>query len=192
MPNYAEKLAATYFRLNGFLLLPQFTIFPIPGAAQKWRHRHLDLIGFRVGGSEEKIGVVPVWVDPELFGAISELPGYAEAKEKTLPIAVQVKTNGERSSWPNGYEEYLSTFLGSRPISIEVRSQRKAFAEKDGRLVIGLSHMLGAIHERVRWMKEYHKLESWAWSEDFLADFLSHSRLESSREPKHRRNVRAE
>jgi hypothetical protein len=44
----AEKIAATYLRLNRFLLLPLFTIFEYEGS------RQIDLIGLRARGSLEQ------------------------------------------------------------------------------------------------------------------------------------------
>jgi hypothetical protein len=47
--NGPEKIAAAYLRLNGFLLLPQFTIF------DGQRHNHIDLVGVRCAASVEKV-----------------------------------------------------------------------------------------------------------------------------------------
>jgi hypothetical protein len=44
-PNIDEKIAATYLRLNGFLLLPHFTAFISIENKGKY-HRHIDLLGF--------------------------------------------------------------------------------------------------------------------------------------------------
>ena len=62
--NPAERLAATYLRLNGFLLLPQFTSF---GGGY---HNHVDLLGLRAPGSVERVGTIEFPVDGAFFAAI--------------------------------------------------------------------------------------------------------------------------
>ena len=44
--NAAEKIAATYLRLNGFLLVPQFTVF------EGDRHSHVDLVSIETRREE--------------------------------------------------------------------------------------------------------------------------------------------
>jgi len=62
--NMSEKIAATYLRLNGFLLLPQFTVF-IDG-----EHGHVDLVGLRAKGSSEESAGLTFLIDDKFFNAI--------------------------------------------------------------------------------------------------------------------------
>ena len=59
--NATEKLAATYLRLNGFLLLPHFTIFT------GRQHSHFDLIGLHPMNGAEIGGRLQLPKDENLF-----------------------------------------------------------------------------------------------------------------------------
>lgn len=45
-----EKVAFLYLRLNGFFLMPHFTVFGVE------KGKHVDVLGIRPAGSEEKVG----------------------------------------------------------------------------------------------------------------------------------------
>lgn len=69
--NTTETIAATYLRLNGFLLLPLFTLFEQEGA------RHVDLVGLRAQGSMEqsldrKGNLLDLPTDEKLFAAFEK------------------------------------------------------------------------------------------------------------------------
>ncbi len=67
--NAAEKIAASYLRLNGFLLLPHFTVF------EGGYHGHVDIVGLRAAGSKEVGGGLTFPTDDKLFAAIpKEIP----------------------------------------------------------------------------------------------------------------------
>lgn len=91
--NTAEKLAATYLRLNGFLLLPHFTVF------QGSHHGHVDLIGLRAKNSFSGFDGKPFLTDEALFEAIGQT-GCPEPKSVFLGLVAEVRTN-ERRDAPN-------------------------------------------------------------------------------------------
>ena len=84
-----EKIAVTYLRLNGFLLLPQFTVF-IGGD-----HGHVDLVGLRAKGSKEQAGQFVFPIDERFFKAIDRLIS-ANPLEEFLGLVGEVKTNRQK------------------------------------------------------------------------------------------------
>ena len=168
--NAPEKIAATYLRLNGFLLLPHFTIFT------DRHHNHVDLIGYRPRNSEECVSDVPLKRDDDFSNKIEELQND---DTKTLPtgIIVQVRGNTTYPKFHDNHEEYVERFLGIKPVRIIFRRQKKSIfikEENENRSVcVGLKHSFGWIQERIGEMHSYHsKTGSWTLSEEFLADLL--------------------
>ncbi len=173
--NTGEKIAGTYLRLNGFLLLPQFTIFNEPN------HNHIDHLAVRLGGSVERVFDKSLPVDEDLFDIIGNHLGIA-AKQENLGAVVQVKTNTHFNIFHDSHLEYARSFLGNLPnvvpisfcdaftsITIDCRSN------ENGDIGVGLKHAVNWIAKRVEWMDaeiERQKMASWTWSEDFLADIL--------------------
>ena len=103
--NLTEKLAATYLRLNGFLLLPHFTVFT--GA----QHNHLDLIGLRAANSRERIGDFTLPIDGTLFAMLTQLHGD-EAFSSTIGVVAEVRTNDDRRSPTGEHIAYVKHFFG--------------------------------------------------------------------------------
>ena len=169
--NPAEKLAATYLRLNGFLLLPQFTAF---GGDQ---HNHVDLLGLRAQNSVELVGMYPpLPTDNELFNAIPREIS-ANPRGEFLGVVAEVRTNAERDKPEAAHVDYVRAFLGDVPIvPISFRDSREQPSWRDDHLAIGNKYALGWIVARFDWMNAHFqgftKSGSWPWSEDALAEFL--------------------
>jgi hypothetical protein len=169
--NLAEKLAATYLRLNGFLTLPHFTAF------DGNQHNHVDLVALRAQNSKEVVGDTTLLTDDLLFDAFSELIG-SPSRSVALGVAAEVRTNTNRDEPRLAHMEYVERFLGG------IRVTRLAFYEgphsvkQNGQtLDIGMRYAGLWIQRRIDWM-DGHKLKlsktgSWNWSEGFLSDFLA-------------------
>lgn len=175
--NTAEKIAATYLRLNGFLLLPHFTIFEQTGP------RHIDLIGLRGPGSKEQSidpegNSLDLLVDDKLFATFEKV--VATPKNALLGVVGEVKTNDYYERPTSQQFEYVRKFIGT------AHAIRMAFYydgipnpmwhERDQTVLIGPDYALGWILDRFDWMqnkmKGRTKEGSWNWSEQFLADLL--------------------
>ena len=169
--NTAEKIAGAYLRLNGFLLLPQFTVF-LGGS-----HGHVDWVGLRAAGSKE-VGVnMPFPTDDKFFEAIPK-DICAEPRDTLLGLVAEVKTNDELDRPKADQVEYIRNFLGEATvIEVAFSESRNPPAWPNGCMEIGNGYALKWIIDRIRWMDENHdrgltKLGSWTLSEDTLADFL--------------------
>jgi len=170
--NFAEKLAGTYLRLNGFLVLPNFTVF---GEAQ---HNHVDLIGFRAPNSKEIVEGKLLPIDGKLFKAISTLWDKRDPTKEPLGIAVEVRTNKKRDVPTESHIRYVGEFLGRVPVwRIAFYEGRHAIELHEDTIHVGLRYAGLWIQRRIDWMlKQKFKLNktgSWAWSEPFLSDYLA-------------------
>src|SRR4051812_47855434 len=104
--NTAEKIAASYLRLNGFLLLPHFTMFEEQGP------RHVDLIGLRAPGSREHAQSIDFLVDESLFDVFSEVL-KSDAKNTLFGIVGEVKSNDSFEAPTTEQLQYVRRFLGN-------------------------------------------------------------------------------
>ena len=106
--NTAEKIAATYLRLNGFLLLPHFTVF------DGNEHNHIDLIALRAAHSAERVGELKLPVDQLFFSLVSE---HLDVDAFTVSVAIiaEVRTNKDRDIPSPAHIQYAMNFLGSVP-----------------------------------------------------------------------------
>ena len=173
--NTAEKIAGTYLRLNGFFLLPQFTVF------DGTRHNHIDLVALRAANSEERVDDVVLPVDDQLFETVSIF--IDNPKSNHFGAIVEVRTNENRDIPTNEHFVYTSRFLGGLP------SVRLSFYEFDDNnpvpsensINIGNRYAIGWILDRINWMQGQHmrlaKEGSWHLSEEWLADILVLNRL---------------
>jgi len=145
--NTAEKIAATYLRLNGFLLLPHFTVF------DGNEHNHIDLIALRAAHSAERVG------------------------ELSFAIIAEVRTNKDRDIPSPAHIQYAMNFLGSVPsMPVSFAKDQTGLKPDPSGLRIGNAYAMQWILQRIKWMdsQKMHltKTGSWAWSEDFLSDIL--------------------
>lgn len=174
--NTAEKLAATYLRLNGFLLLPHFTVF------QGSHHGHVDLIGLRAKDSFSGFNGKPFLMDETLFEAISQT-GCPEPKSKFLGLVAEVKTNKKRDIPDENQVVYVQKFLGNVPMAkLSFRKTEDSPQCVDGVIHIGNRYALKWILQRIRSMKEMGRLQkwgSWTLSEETLADIMVLERMDA-------------
>ncbi len=167
--NTAEKIAATYLRLNGFLLLPHFTVF------EGGYHRHVDLIGLRAAGSVEVANGRELVVDNQFFDAVAQL--ISLPKEIYLGLVAEVRTNDNRPEMTADRVHYVQPFLGETKIA-PVRFYDSAGNPKvQGDVVtVDIRYALRWILDRIRSMNDgpppLTKDGSWTWSEESLSDIL--------------------
>ena len=168
--NMAEKIAATYLRLNGFLLLPQFTVF-IDG-----EHGHVDLVGLRAKGSKEESAGVSFITDDEFFGAIDPAV-CVDPRNEFLGLVGEVKKN-RQVDFPKAKQvEYVRPFLGPALIvSVFFSAAGKSPKRTPQGLHVGTGYALEWIFKRASWMnnnlKSWSKTGSWNLSEDALSEIL--------------------
>jgi hypothetical protein len=173
--NTAEKIASTYLRLNGFFLLPHFTVF------DGNQHNHIDLIGLRAPNSQEGVGQLVFPIDNTLFGVANAF--FENPTAMPLGVVAEVRTNQRRDPPSKGHIDYVLRFLGGSPtISICFYEFDHAEPKKSGKIIdIGNSYTLSWILDRIDWMNnqgiKLTKEGSWYLSEEWLADILVLHRL---------------
>ena len=172
--NLAENIAATYLRLNGFFLLPQFTIFT--GGNQ---HNHLDILALRAKNCREivrtQVGDHDLLVDKNLFDALG-----VGSMGKRVGLVVQVKSNEENIAPKQSQIDYVKGFFGDDDVDIFrvsfFHSKFKVRKSSDGIIEVGVVSAAHWIQSRIKRMEKMKglrkKTKSWTWSEPFLADFL--------------------
>jgi hypothetical protein len=168
--NLAEKLAMTYLRLNGFLTLPQFTIFDGSG------HNHIDLIGLRAPNSQETVNGLTLITDDLLFEKLTQLIGQS-SRIILLGIAAEVRTNDSRDEPSTSHIQYLAKFLGEATIArLSFYEGTHDIQQNNQTLDISIKHVGKWVLQRINWMQQQTirltKTGSWNWSEDFLSDLL--------------------
>jgi hypothetical protein len=108
--NAAEKIAPTYLRLNGFLLLPHFTV--LAGG----QHGHVDIVGLRAAGSAEVSRELTFPVDDKFFTVVAESKHYEDPRNRFLGLVAEVRTNTKIVHPELADLDYVRTFLGRVPI----------------------------------------------------------------------------
>jgi hypothetical protein len=177
--NIGEKIAGAYLRLNGFLLLPNFTTF-------LGDHNHADLVGFRVANSAEIVeapsdipGEEPrrttLLTDDKLFELLTAILG-SDARKINVGLIGEVKANRVRDNLPEAHARYVKDFLGGiQPVCVSFYDLKTPI-QRDGRqLLISLHHAWNFIRKRIDWMdnqEDIAKSGSWTLSEDSLSDIL--------------------
>lgn len=167
-----EKIAFLYLRFNGFFLMPYFTVFGVE------KGRHLDVLGIRLAGSEEKVGENLLSRDEEF---INRLRGY---EEDTI-LWAEVGTGSRRDLFPERKEAYCKRIFGGKDqlkkVYFDFDKQQEDLVYKDGILIVPAGRCRKIILDRFSQMEsepvknklnEMTKTGSWKWSEDFLADLL--------------------
>lgn len=166
--NTAEKIAYTYLRLNGFLLLPHFTVF---GGES---HNHVDLVGLRAAGSFEGLEGLTFPVDEEFFQRVAEIINGPHMQY--LGAVAEVRTNANRELPNHQQVEYIHSFLGAIPIISLAFYNGLPFAREGDVICVGIRHALNWIIERIEWMENripnMTKTGSWNWSDEYLSDIL--------------------
>ena len=171
--NTAEKLAATYLRLNGFLLLPHFTIFTGND------HNHVDVVGFRPANSSE-IAFGDSLPRDKVFS--DQLSNELGNDSNCIPVGVigESRSNLNRDRISAEHVDYVSSFLGGvKPVRVAFCQARTKIRRDERGLRVSLRYAYDWIQERItdleqRWrgQRRLSKTGSWELSEEFLADLL--------------------
>jgi hypothetical protein len=168
--NTAEKIAYTYLRLNGFLLLPQFTVFD--GRS----HNHIDLIGLRSANSREEVNGYTFPLDGNFFSLAEKI--VKSPLETQLGVIAEVKTNDDRDEISGGHQQYAKSFLGEIEAIVKLRFRLSSSIQidEDGVIQVPVEYAFNWIITRIESMKDntgsLTKMGSWTWSDEFLADVL--------------------
>jgi hypothetical protein len=169
--NLGEKLAAAYLRLNGFFLLPHFTVFS--GA----QHNHIDLIGLRAANSKEAAGGASFPVDTAFFNQLTDLRG-SPSLTANIGVAAQIRTNDQRTAPNQAHLGYARDFMGGVEVSrLDFFAGDHSIRRNGECLDIGMRYAGLWIQQRIDWMIDQdlrlNKVKSWNWSESFLSDLLA-------------------
>lgn len=162
--NAPEKIAATYLRLNGFFLMPNFTVFS--GA----QHADVDLLGVRAPDSHEQVGYLRFPVDEAFIGKLGDTNIWHA-------VITQVKGNETLSFPPDTHKQYVKPLVGSAKVTCVAFSDDDA-GPSDSTLGIsvGFVHAVRWIWQRFDFMDNERlrltKDGSWTWSEPYLSDLL--------------------
>ena len=172
--NSPEKIAGVYLRLNGFFLLPQFTLF------DGQYHTHIDILGLRPPASTERCGELIFPLDDALFEYIERQ--VKDWKNRPVAVIAEVKGNKEKVNPGEGHSKYINHFLGgSDQIKMLFRNDRENISSISDVIEVPLKHALKWIFKRIEFIDEnlgkLTKEGSWTWSESFLSDILYMKRL---------------
>ncbi len=176
--NCPEKISGVYLRLNGFFLLPHFTLF------DGNNHSHVDFLGLRPPEGKENCQGLDLPVDRKLFDTIKDLIGNNPLSQ-LLGAIVEVKGGKVEEIVSEGHRRYAKNFFGEYVCDI-----RLSFAEigdvqpsiEQDSVLIPLKYALKWTLFRFHWMNKnlerLSKSGSWSWSGDFLADLLYLQKLD--------------
>jgi hypothetical protein len=174
--NCPEKIAGTYLRLNGFFMLPHFTLF------DGEHHSHVDFLGLRPPGGVERCRGLELPLDQEFFETVDELI-TGNSFNELIGTVVEVKGGNDRELPSEGHIQYARAFFGGGPriIPVSFSLDVERIGIQHGTIIISLKHSLEWIKNRIDWMnhnmRSLTKTGSWAWSEEFLSDLLYLHRL---------------
>lgn len=177
MVNLPEEYVALYLRLNGFLLLTNFTHLSNQQFVQE-----SDIIGLRCPNCVEKVnGNGNVLSIDNKF-----LSKGLMNKEEVIPVICEVKGGKERPTFKREKIEYLENFFGDygnkiilvgvsqlydKPGSWESGSPRKS--PKDNRINIGLNYIVRSTKEIVKdRANDGNKAMSWYFCGGLLQEWL--------------------
>ena len=167
--NSPEKIAGIYLRLNGFFLLPHFTLF------DGERHTHVDFLALRAPGSIERCGNTIFPIDEHLFNRIEDQ--VENSRNQLLAVIAEVKGSQEKENPGEGHYEYINHFIGnSSRIKMHFRNQGNDVSISNDIIEVPLTYALKKIIERIEWIdvnqEGLAKKSSWSWSEASLSDIL--------------------
>ena len=168
--NTPEKISLLYVRLNGFLLLPHFTLFNGDS------HSHVDFVGIRPANGKEICNSLELPVDDELYKAIDSVLGNGSLRQ-TFGVVGEVK-GGKGAEIPEEKNlKYVQNFLGGLEI-LGLSFAWGAGAPKSEKrtVLVGIEHSIDWIKSRVSWMdsnlSRLSKSGSWNWSDEYMGDVL--------------------
>jgi len=175
--NYPEKIAGAYLRLNGFFLLPHFTLFD--GAS----HTHVDFLVLRPPKGREKVNNTELPLDEELFIKIDELC-KKKSKDLLLGGVVEVRGNEDKDIPEESHLTYARHFLGptTEVVSFSFFRNDRDIEIEEHTITIPVAHVLKWVKKRIVWMDQHAnsltKSGSWPWSEGVLSDLLYQHQLD--------------
>lgn len=169
--NPGERLAYVYLRLNGFLLLPHFTVFGHD------RGQHVDLIGLRAPNSVESVDGFEFPTDDLLFDEIAKL--VPNPRGCYLGVVCEVRTSDDEKLPSDEHAEYVSHFLGGTPVvKVSVCDYKSdiGLVMEDGVVRVPIRKIVPWFAKRVKAINDavdgMSKSGSWTWSSDELAELL--------------------
>jgi hypothetical protein len=167
-----EKIALLYLRFNGFFTMPHFTVFGDKG------NRHVDILGVRLEGSEEKVGKNVLCKDDLFIEKVSE-------NNQSVFLWAEVGNRYKGDEFVPTKEEYCKRIFGNKgtvkKVYFDFDKSGDEFSSIDGVLIVPGSRCGSFIIQRFSQMASepvkgaldgLSKTGSWVWSEDFLADLL--------------------
>lgn len=175
----SEKIVNVYLRLNGFFIIPKFSVLVE-------RATHVDILGMRIGNSEERVGKnvnsIPLRIDDDFL----KLLGIS--KNDDVGLVVEVKGGEEEhGEIPEKNFVYVIPFFGRiDPFRVVFEKAAEKLEKKVNNgavhFVIPLSHCLNFINQRFEEMEEIEhqirehgditKYGSWYLSEEFLSELI--------------------
>ena len=174
--NCPEKIAGTYLRLNGFFLLPHFTIF------DGNEHTHVDFLALRPPKGIESCRGYELPLDTDFFEEVNRVIGDNSC-DQLIGAIVEVK-GGRVGELPSERQAtYANNFFGPKAklVKLSFSQEIANIGMRDDAVVIPLNLSLNWIKRRINWMNanidRLTKTGSWAWSEEFLSDLLYLYRL---------------
>lgn len=169
--NCPEKIVGTYLRLNGFFLLPHFTVFD--GES----HTHVDFLAMRPPGGRERCGKEEFIID-EVFFECLNLTIQGDALNRLLGVVAEVK-GGRIGKLPRGdHLNYAKNMFGPEAVLVQISFalDNKAIIVNGDAIAVSIEHAMNWVINRFNWMKNnlgrLSKEGSWTWSEVFLSDLL--------------------
>jgi hypothetical protein len=174
--NSPEKIAGMYLRLNGFFLLPQFTLFDGD------HHTHVDFLALRAPGSIESCRRLKFETDDSLFNHIDSQLELENSRKRLLALVVEVKGNKKKQKPGNGHYDYIDRFIGNaKRIKIHFRDHGQNTSISNDVIEVPLRYALRWIIDRIDWIDDNQeglaKHSSWTWSESSLSDIIYLKRL---------------
>ncbi len=153
--------------------MPHFTVFG------EENRRHVDVLGVRLKGSEERVGELPLVIDNDFIEAL-------HGHEENVQLWAEVGTGSMSEVFPPEKAKYCQSIFGTgnqlKKVYFDFDDRSKEELEnRDGVLVVSAGRCRKLILQRFHQMestpvkealKELTKPGSWSWSEEFLADLL--------------------
>ncbi len=167
--NAAEKIAGAYLRLNGFFLLPHFTVFD--GES----HNHVDFLALRPSDGSEKVNNLTFIRDDELDANIN---GTTDDAPVFIGALVEVRSNASRDLPSPEHYEYAKGFFGNgvHILKIAFKDGNGSISSTEDAIEITIKHALEFIFARIDWINQnvshLTKTGSWNWSEESLSDLI--------------------
>lgn len=169
MVNIAEEYAALYLRLNGFLVLPNFTHLSHSGHAKE-----SDIIGLRCPNSIEKVNGDIFPIDNSLFS------NDMMNKSEVIPIICEVKGGTQKPKFQANKIRYIKNFFGDlgeniifMGVSQAYDSPIKTMSNGTTRINIGLSYIISCTKGLIRRRAQIcNKRQSWYLNEGLLQELI--------------------